>query len=567
MAHDAILYEGDYNNFIAYFPDSLGCVSFRVTSFSVKVTDRETNKTVVFPNVSYSFEDNCNYKIKFTIPFGENFLPYKNYNISCEIETILSSDESTFTISLELDGGFGAIVNYSASVRSKLTTDEYGKATIGLDTIVYAKCAGPNIIKLKQDGWLNFEYRFDSNYISGEPQKNIFTSTNLSGMQNPGLIIKNTFYPEWDNYGDDFATSYISDFQMKIYISNYTSDLKNYIYYDYNIIINISKLYTAPSAPVINQISNKNNTSYSSWLQAPSTGVPFISSIPELVSSIQTDISTQPSGKYGARIDHYNFYIKDTLVGTCPYDSSATAIPCTIPSVSVDTDTTFQISAVDTRGEESPKSNAKDIYIFAYGKPQITNIKVNRKNNFEKETTISCNAGYKRLNNLNTVTLKATCSALWTGEKTITTSIDKGSDDNTGYKLVEFRKIFSDSSYSDTSLYTNPGFDIEKSFNVTLTLTDRTGMAVSATCFVPQGVPLFTQTETGINAIGMIPKWDSPCKLQVNSDILAKDSDGNEIEIINAIKNLVKLTTDENEPTQATGSYWIKATEITNTIT
>ncbi len=202
------------------------------------------------------------------------------------------------------------------------------------------------------------------------------------------------------------------------------------------------------------------------------------------------------------------------------------------------TDTTFQISAVDTRGEESPKSNAKDIYIFAYGKPQITNIKVNRKNNFEKETTISCNAGYKRLNNLNTVTLKATCSALWTGEKTITTSIDKESDDNTGYKSVEFQKIFSDSSYSDTSLYTKPGFDIEKSFNVTLTLTDRVGVAVATIGFVPQGVPLFTQTETGINAIGMIPKWDSPCKLQVNSDILAKDSDGNEIEIINAIKNL-----------------------------
>ncbi len=231
------------------------------------------------------------------------------------------------------------------------------------------------------------------------------------------------------------------------------------------------------------------------------------------------------------------------------------------------TDTTFQISAVDTRGEESPKSNAKDIYIFAYGKPQITNIKVNRKNNFEKETTISCNAGYKRLNNLNTVTLKATCSALWTGEKTITTSIDKESDDNTGYKSVEFQKIFSDSSYSDTSLYTKPGFDIEKSFNVTLTLTDRVGVAVATIGFVPQGVPLFTQTETGINAIGMIPKWDSPCKLQVNSDILAKDSDGNEIEIINAIKNLIKLTTDGNEPTQATGSYWIKATEVTNTIT
>lgn len=556
MADNTIIYEGDYNNFIAYFPGYAkqyhiaAIYSLTVTIFDV------TEKTSVTRSIAdYLYDNDCT--IKFSLPFDDDFLPYKSYEISCTVTIILGSSKTTKEFVLNLDGGFDPIVSYSILASTEADTDIGGNEVINLDVRTRVRANDSILKSLYDDGWMDYKFVFGS---VTEPYQDVLSVGELSS--NNYSFFTRGFTCDFSNYKNLFKDKFSNDFRLALMHSGHSGFVTIQ-----TIAVSLGGVDTTPTAPTINQVNNSDNTSYSSWLQAPSTGVPFISSIPELVSSIRTDILTQPSGKYGASIDYYNFYIKDTLVGTCPYDSSVTAIPCTVPSVSVDTDTTFQISAVDTRGEESPRSNAKDLYIFAYEKPQITNIKVNRKNNFEKETTISCNAGYKRLNNLNTVTLKATCSALWTGEKTITTSIDKGSDNNTDYKLVEFQKIFSDSSYSDTSLYTKPGFDIEKSFNVTLTLTDRVGVAVATIGFVPQGVPLFTQTETGINAIGMIPKWDSPCKLQVNSDILAKDSDGNEIEIINAIKNLIKLTTDENEPTQATGSYWIKATEITNTIT
>lgn len=565
MNTNGIYQEDNYGNFSAYFSNyDSGFKSINSVSVSLySLYGGEIN----YNNIEYGW-DKKNSTINFRLSFDANkFIPLVNYSINCTINAKIDDDmDQEFTLEGEYKPPTTLTMTASTSV-----SEENSNAKVKWDTKVYLSGDMAFVNQLQNSDYLNFGYVIYKNYSDiDNGDCTTFSSNGLSGIIGGKYLYKDSFSEDLDNYSNYFESEYVDDFNIGLFIEdpNGNGVTSTGLILVVPLKVDISNLDTIPTAPVIDKITNLSNHTYTSWLQAPSTSVPFLSSISERKSLIGIDINTLPSGKYGAGIDHYNFYINGTIVDSWIYDSSKkTGIFCLVPSVSVDTDTTFQITAVDTRDEESPKSDAKGIYIFAYKKPKLFNIKASRKNNFEKETSINCSANYLPLNNLNTVTLKATCSELWYGEKTITTSTDKGLDDTTGYKLAEFQKIFSDSSYTDTSLYTKPGFDIEKSFNVTFTLTDRTGMAVSATCFVPQGVPLFTQTETGINAIGMIPKWDSPCKLQVNSDILAKDSDGNEIEIINAIKNLIKLTTDENEPTQATGSYWIKATEITNTIT
>lgn len=80
--------------------------------------------------------------------------------------------------------------------------------------------------------------------------------------------------------------------------------------------------------------------------------------------------------------------------------------------------------------------------------------------------------------------------------------------------------------------------------NMEFVVTDKLGTYIYPIISLDKGIPNVAESDDGYFAIGMLPDWNSGAKLQVATDIMATDTDGNRKLILEEIDN-VKQTTQQ----------------------
>lgn len=196
---------------------------------------------------------------------------------------------------------------------------------------------------------------------------------------------------------------------------------------------------------------------------------------------------------------------------------------------------TISIYAVDSRGNRST-AVTRDFYVLPYRLPAAS-VSLKRHNEFEKETMIDLSASYSKLlidgtpkNTPFTIRYRFAETGMPLPD-TYTPITDFTSDFSS---LPEHVKV----TYSNFSA-TEPFqiLDSSKSYHFEFLFSDSIG-SVKREIDVIEGIPIMMETDTGKIAVGMIPEMDSPANLQVATDILATDTDGNQRLVLEEIDQI-----------------------------
>lgn len=219
---------------------------------------------------------------------------------------------------------------------------------------------------------------------------------------------------------------------------------------------------------------------------------------------------------------------------------------------------TIKIFATDSRGNNS-STVTKTFTVIPYHVP-IPYITLYRHNQFEKEILISSYFMYSSLliNNVSkntTFTVKyryaEAGSTTWSNWTALSLKDDTAADINEKKKIYEQTSSASPLINLDNTKSYNFEFELVDSFSKAL------GLSVITSLQLPQGIPIMLEADNGFISIGRIPNWNSSARLQVDTDVLVKDTDGKDRLLLDTIKNYVIYSSTEPE-NQIVGGIWCK---------
>lgn len=245
----------------------------------------------------------------------------------------------------------------------------------------------------------------------------------------------------------------------------------------------------------------------------------------------------------------------------------------------------IQILAIDSRGNKS-NTASHSFNAYSYEKPALE-VTMQRQNNFEQKTFINLSGKISKLTTSNVQknvikSLKYRYTESGTSYPSEFEKIENYSTHNAIPQddlLIDYNKTEDNDPFADL-LY-------DKSYTFQFILTDSLDLSSTVEVYVAQGKPLFAvavsddENNNVYVAVDKIPDFNSPAKLQVNSDIMAYDARGNRnvllVDSINKIyddlstsSNLVKslyllmhpigdiiMTTSPTNPNAIWGGTWV----------
>lgn len=238
---------------------------------------------------------------------------------------------------------------------------------------------------------------------------------------------------------------------------------------------------------------------------------------------------------------------KNTVItsGNIDYSSDGFSFDVNVRNIVNDGIYKIRINAIDSRGNRSDFIE-KSFTVYPYQVPALS-VVLDRQNKFESKTYISLVGKVSSLDTNNHITsLKYRYTATGTVFSDEFIEIIKDEDyaesSNTEYIIVNYNKT------SDTRYFIET--DISTSYLFQFVLTDELYESYVYEVFLPQGKPTFSIFESGHATVDKIPNFDSPAKLQVGSDIMATDKNGNEVLILEEIekhKNLLSNKIDKGK--------------------
>lgn len=194
----------------------------------------------------------------------------------------------------------------------------------------------------------------------------------------------------------------------------------------------------------------------------------------------------------------------------------------------------INIYAVDSRGLNS-QTISKEFYVVPYHQPQ-TKIIMDRMNGYEKEIILN---------------FSSVCSRLIVGstEKNIKFAVDYrynviGTSTWSDYiSLSGFSSTPNGNDMTKSLVIPNSStqyllqLDETKAYNFEFRITDNI-ITRTETSSVAEGIPIMVESSDGHIGVGMVPEWSNLAKLQVASDIMATDTNGNQKNILEEIGNV-----------------------------
>ena len=248
-----------------------------------------------------------------------------------------------------------------------------------------------------------------------------------------------------------------------------------------------------------------------------------------------------------AKIIYNNIVITS---GNIDYSQYAFDFNVNVKNITNEGTYTIRILAVDSRGNKSDFIEHSFV-VYPYHIPALS-ISLQRQNNFEAKTYINL-IGSMSLLKISGVQKNNITSLKYRYVESGNSFVDPNTN-----KEVEFIDItdyvvstndndiiVNLSKASDTVYFVTA--DITKSYIFQFILTDELYSSYVFEVFLPQGKPSFSIFDTGHTTVDKIPNFDSPAKLQVGSDIMVTDNDGNDVLVL---EKLLSHTHDDRYYTE-----------------
>lgn len=187
------------------------------------------------------------------------------------------------------------------------------------------------------------------------------------------------------------------------------------------------------------------------------------------------------------------------------------------------------VYAIDSRGNKT-NTVTKSFVVLPYHNP-IVKTTLKRANGFEKEISLNFSVTYSRLM-IGSVQKNSLTATSYTIK-------EDGSSTETDPETIN-GLTFGQSPTDEIASVNIPylmDLDINKAFDFKFTVADSLNTVIVSSS-LPQGIPIMAEFDDGHVSVGMIPDFASGAKLQVGSDIVATDSNGNTTELLKAINDL-----------------------------
>ena len=257
---------------------------------------------------------------------------------------------------------------------------------------------------------------------------------------------------------------------------------------------------------------------------------------------VQIPTNNKAVAKNGATISKYIAYIT-VLDGTAIIKSSSASYSET-DTVTIDLGTysshgnyTIHVYAIDSRDNTSSTIN-KDFSIYPYHIP-VPTINLHRLNDFEKEILLDLSITYSRVlvnnsakNSIKSIEYRyaegySNFPASWTSLTGFSNS--NNGDDGT----VTYSKNTSDNIWMEISISNTCKYEFK--------ITDSVQSIIVSGISVEPGVPLLGEFDDGHISIGMLPDLSDDALLQVNSDIIATNTDGKRIKLLSKLNDTTNI--------------------------
>ena len=270
--------------------------------------------------------------------------------------------------------------------------------------------------------------------------------------------------------------------------------------------------------------------------------------------------------KNGASIVKYIIQVRGVEYTDYERSASSSEISINCGSYSITGNGTISIYAVDSRGNAS-QTVSKTFTVFPYSIPNFSTLNLKRLNDYEAEIVLdfkarlsSLNVGGTEKNAIHKVGYRYTDissnypssfttingASTSTANSNITLSFAQNTQDNTfGITGVGSSKLILDSN---------------KSYKFQFYLQD-SYTTVYYESIIEQGIPIMFIGDNKQVSVGMIPDIARTEKLQVATDIMATDSKGEKVGILDSLNKMIIIS--EEEPTdQPIGGLWLRPRSV-----
>jgi microcystin-dependent protein len=255
--------------------------------------------------------------------------------------------------------------------------------------------------------------------------------------------------------------------------------------------------------------------------------------------------------------------------GTIDYSPSEFIFDVSTANITTAGTYTIQINALDSRKNKSAvKSHSFNVY--PYQRPSVS-ANLYRFNNFEQATFIEMTGKIAKItvsdvqkNAITSVKYRVKESGTsYPDAYTVITGYSTNSVNGTDNLLLSFNKTKESDPFATLSY--------EKSYVFQFVLTDKLFASDPFEVTVEQGIPLMSVSEDGYIGVGLVPDFNTKAKLQVSTDIIAKDSNGKSISLLEKINSTqstllnmiypvgsIYMSANSTNPSSLFGGTWIQ---------
>lgn len=283
---------------------------------------------------------------------------------------------------------------------------------------------------------------------------------------------------------------------------------------------------------------------------------------------VRIPVSKKATAKNGANIIKYIISVDGAVSDSyeVKYNDSSEVL-CKLGKYNTEGIGNINICAVDSRGNMS-ETVTKSFTVLPYSIPIFNSINLNRLNGYESEVVLDFSG---------------------TTTKLPVDGVEKNIIHTVSYRYAEVGKTFPSFSYeingvtlSENNNFYNLEFaqntkedtfglfgknsavklslDNNKSYNFQFQISDSFTF-ITYDVMIEKGKPIFFIGDNDQVSVGMIPDITREEKFQVATDILATDSQGNRVGILDLISKLI-IASDEEPENQPIGGIWLETSEV-----
>lgn len=270
--------------------------------------------------------------------------------------------------------------------------------------------------------------------------------------------------------------------------------------------------------------------------------------------------------KNGASIVKYVIQVRGVKYTDYERSASSSEISVNCGSYYITGNGTISIYAVDSRGNAS-QTVSKTFTVLPYSIPNFSTLNLKRLNDYEAEIVLdfkarlsSLNVGGTEKNTIHKVGYRYTdISSNYPSSFTNINGVS-ASTANSNITL-SFAQNTSDNTFGITGVGSSKLIlDNNKSYKFQFYLQD-SYTTVYYESIIEQGVPIMFIGDNNQVSVGMIPDIARTEKLQVATDIMATDSKGEKVGILDSLNKMIIIS--EEEPTdQPIGGLWLRPRSV-----